>query len=33
MREVLTAAAHTAGYILLTGAAVWLALRFLPAAP
>ena len=33
MREVLEATLHTIGYILLTSAAVWLAVRFAPELP
>jgi hypothetical protein len=30
MRDVIQAAVHTAGYVLLTGMAVWLAFQFAP---
>ncbi len=31
MRDVLAATVHTIGYVLITGAAVWLIFRFVPA--
>ncbi len=33
MRDLLAATLHTIGYILLTSAAVWLAVRFAPELP
>jgi len=33
MREIVAAAVHTIGYIVITGAAVWLIFRFVPDLP